>query len=900
MTHDTGPAPTAITTGDFNRDGILDLLTTHNTQGDAYVLLGVGNGTFAAPVELLAGDTPVFAAVADLNRDGIPDIAIANLFGDNVSVYIGVGDGTFADQVFYSVGSSGAGSGRPKHIEAADFNGDGALDLAVSRGVPFGAMLLNNGDGTFAAFTETGSSAEWGEVGDFNGDGKIDLARSRSTGVTMDFGDGAGSLTIFGPEFFVSAALPKVSTMADFNRDGLPDLAFLQTNDAHVTIILNTSRCSANCIPADSNVRLTIGGGPVGLLTGDFNRDGRSDLLSSNAAGSTSLLLGGPTGFASANDHLLSGGVDALVVADMNGDGKLDAVVTDTNLSTVSILTGDGAGGFTENSIAAGFVPHGLVVADFNRDGLPDLAMANSNSLAISVWINTGGGTFSKTNFVGSTAPFFVTTGDFDGDGNPDLAFASNSNTNISIRLGNGAGSFGAMTSYPAGSAPRAIAVADFNRDGKADLAVTNIAAAPGVSILFGNGAGGFAAPVPYATSAGAGAIVVADLNRDGNPDLAVVNGQVVTLMVGSATGTFTSVQNLTMNYNPAAVAVGDFDRDGDLDLAVANGSSPSGFSNVAILYTVCLSPELTVVKSHTGNFTQGQTGAQYTMVVTNSGTAATGGAVSVVDRLPSSLIATALGGTGWSCTVAGLTCTRTDALAVAASYPPITLTVTVRSNAPASVGNAADVSGGGDLNPDNNSVENITTIVASTTAVPTSLVATAQSITQINATWDAVTGVTSYRITRTGNSGFLQDVSATPSYTDLSVTPATTYVYQVAALDPVTSNPGPDSNKDLATTIVFTDDPLVPVIKATHFLELRTAVNSVRAAAGLSAAPFTDALAAGIAIKAIHLTQLRTYLDEARLSLGVSGLTYTNPVVGAGTTVIKAVHIDELRSGVK
>ena len=891
VTHDTGPAPTAITAADFNRDGKLDLLTTHSSQGDAYVLFGVGDGTFSAPVELLAGDTPVFAAVADLNRDGIPDVAIANLFGDTAGVYIGAGDGSFADPVFYATG------GRPKHIEAADFNGDGAIDLAISRGTPLGAMLLNNGNGTFASFVETGSSAEWAEIGDFNGDGKIDLARSRNTGVTMDIGDGAGSLTAFGLEFFVSDARPKVSAMADFNNDGLPDLAFLHTNDNNLTIVLNTSRCSANCAPADTNVRLLIGAGPVDLVTGDFNRDGRRDLFSSNSTGSASLLLGGPTGFQAAIDSALSGGVDAMVAADLNRDAKLDAVVTNTNLSTVTILSGDGAGGFTANSIAAGFVPYDLALADFNRDGFADLALANPNASAISVWINTGGGTFTRTNIIGATAPFFVTTGDFNRDGIPDLAYASISNTSVSIRLGNGTGGFGGATSYPAGTSPRAIAVADFNRDGKPDLAVTNIGAAPGVSILFGNGAGAFAAPVAYPTSQGANAIAVADLNRDGNPDLAVVNGQVVTLLAGTAAGTFASVGDFNTGFNPAAVVVGDFDRDGKLDLAMANGSSPSGFSNLAVLSTACPSAELTVVKSHSGSFTQGQTGAQYTMTVSNGGTAATSGAVSVVDRLPSGLIATALGGSGWSCSLATLVCTRTDALAVAGSYPPITLAVTVRSNASASLGNAAEVSGGGDLNPDNNAVEDLTTVSASTAAMPTNLVATAQSIAQIDATWDAVTGATLYRITRVGNSGLLQDTTATTSYTDLSVVPDTTYVYQVTTFDGGIA--GPTSNKELATTMFFTDDPLVPTIKAVHFLELRAAVKSVRAAAGLSTASFT-ALAPGGVIKAIHLTELRTYLDEARLSLGVSAMNYADPIIAAGATTIKAVQIEELRAGVR
>ena len=126
----------------------------------------------------------------------------------------------------------------------------------------------------------------------------------------------------------------------------------------------------------------------------------------------------------------------------------------------------------------------------------------------------------------------------------------------------------------------------------------------------------------------------------------------------------------------------------------------------------VVSAPDLIIAKSHTGNFTQGQTGAQYTISVTNTGSVTTSGTVTVVDTLPAGLTATALSGTGWSCTLATLTCTRSDALASNTSYPDITLTVDVASNAPASVTNSAMVSGGGEVNTGNNTASDPTTIM--------------------------------------------------------------------------------------------------------------------------------------------------------------------------------------------
>ena len=114
------------------------------------------------------------------------------------------------------------------------------------------------------------------------------------------------------------------------------------------------------------------------------------------------------------------------------------------------------------------------------------------------------------------------------------------------------------------------------------------------------------------------------------------------------------------------------------------------------------------------GNFTQGQIGAQFTVTVTNSGTPSTIGVVTLTDTVPTGLTPTAASGTGWTCGINGaaVTCTRSDALAPGASYPPVTITVNVAANAPASVANTATISGGGDVNTANNTATDVTTIL--------------------------------------------------------------------------------------------------------------------------------------------------------------------------------------------
>jgi len=121
---------------------------------------------------------------------------------------------------------------------------------------------------------------------------------------------------------------------------------------------------------------------------------------------------------------------------------------------------------------------------------------------------------------------------------------------------------------------------------------------------------------------------------------------------------------------------------------------------------------DMTIIKGHSGNFTQGDVGDTYTLIATNSGSHATSGTVTVVDTLPVGLTATNLEGNGWSCTLATLTCTRSDVLAGSTSYPSITLTVNVASNAAALLTNNATVSGGGETNTGNDGASDPTAVV--------------------------------------------------------------------------------------------------------------------------------------------------------------------------------------------
>ncbi len=192
----------------------------------------------------------------------------------------------------------------------------------------------------------------------------------------------------------------------------------------------------------------------------------------------------------------------------------------------------------------------------------------------------------------------------------------------------------------------------------------------------------------------------------------------------------------------------------------------------------------------------------------------------------------------------------------------------------------------------------------------PTNVVATALTSTTVQITWTAPGGTTpiEYHVYRSTDGVNYSDINfvAHPLalYVDATAAANTAYLYKVRSTGAAGASPSTDSNRDLATTVIYTDDPLVAgttTVKATHITQLRTAVNAVRTLASLGAGTYTDpTLTAGVTTsKASHINDLRTALNAARAALTLTALTYGETVT-AGVTTVKASHVTELRDGVK
>jgi FG-GAP-like repeat/FG-GAP repeat len=332
-----------------------------------------------------------------------------------------------------------------------------------------------------------------------------------------------------------------------------------------------------------------VGSVPNAVATGDFNRDGKQDLVVANegtSSDSVSVLLGNGDGtFQPAVSYPAGANPGAIAVGDFNKDGKQDLAVVDAGSTEVSVLLGNGDGTFQAPvSYFSGGGPLALAVGDFNNDGKQDLAVGNTADGNVGVLLGNGDGTFQPVvTFATGPGPFSIAVGDFNGDCNQDLAVTQQGAAGVAVLLGNGDGTFQAAVSYAAGTSPFTVAIGDFDGDGKQDLAVANNAGfTNNVHVLLGNGDGTFQPAATYTAGFSPYAIAVGDFNLDGKQDLAVTNdsSSEVSVLLGNGDGTFQAPTDYSTGSNPRSVAVGDFNLDGEQDLAVANSSS----NNVTVL----------------------------------------------------------------------------------------------------------------------------------------------------------------------------------------------------------------------------------------------------------------------------------------------------------------------------
>jgi hypothetical protein len=339
--------PQAVAVADFNHDGKLDIATTTFVYtGRVAVLLGRGDGTFQPAVyyDVDSNDESLaWVAAADFRGDGNVDLAVADQGGQNISILLGNGDGTFQSPVQYPTTLF------PTFVAAGDFNNDGKPDLIVADGT-YVSVMLGNGDGAFQPPIDTSIFPPQGEiplaVGDFNHDGNLDAAVISTSGLGILLGNGDGTF-----------------------RQG---------------------------------AQYAVGEFANSITVGNFTGTHKLDLAVTNGTGNQIyILLGNGDGTFQSEPPFFANGPAAITTADVNGDGKPDLLFIaqlPNNPNQLAVMLGNGDGTFQPPVYYHSFVSAtDIAVGDFNGDHKPDVAVADYRGEAVDVLLNTGVVSFSPT-----------------------------------------------------------------------------------------------------------------------------------------------------------------------------------------------------------------------------------------------------------------------------------------------------------------------------------------------------------------------------------------------------------------------------------------------------------------------------------------------------------------------
>ncbi len=639
--------PYSIATADFNKDTNLDLVTANCNTDNVAVFLGNGNGTFRDGV-LYATEyyaCPIFVSVGDFNSDGLLDLVSANYYGASISIFLGNGDGTFQNSTTISTDGY-----YTSWLVVEDLNNDTKRDIVfTSPDYSFIGILLGYGNGTFANIYgySTGFQAfPWSLVlGDFNRDTKVDIAvaNAEDPSVGIFFGDAHGYFDAQDPIFLdgvsysysiatgyfnndsqldivvgnigtdgISVLLllylinfgnetdnyqgsglhPFSVTICDFNNDNVTDIVVANSGNDTVQILIGYE----NGIFMNNITYSTgINSHPQYALTADFNKDGQLDIAVVNSYDGNLMIFLISTNRTHYTSTLYSTGSqsfpNSIGIGDFNKDGWVDIVVANNNTDNLGVFLGFDYPTFTTNNLAApkhGSLPYYVVVGDFNNDSRWDIAVAYQKISSIGIFLGNGDGTFLNQSLYlldESSEPNSLAIGDFNNDNKLDIAAANLRSNSITILLGNGNGTFVIYDCYSTGfTSPGSIAVGDFNNDIRQDLVVTN-EKGNNVGVFIGYGNGSFAEQISYEMPNGSSPlwVVVSDFNKDNISDIAVANrdGNNIGILLGYANGTFRNVTMYSTGNGslPCSIAVGDFNKDNLIDIVVAN----SGSKNIGI-----------------------------------------------------------------------------------------------------------------------------------------------------------------------------------------------------------------------------------------------------------------------------------------------------------------------------
>lgn len=319
-----------VVIADFNKDGNDDIAATVEFDNTATILWGDGAGNFPTQTSLTVGNFSISLIDGDFNGDNNPDLAVASFSESTVYTFIGNGVGGFSQPIISNAGNS------PFEITKADFNNDGKLDLAASDSGQEVSVLLGNGAGSFTNPIQffVGGNSNSLKVGDFNSDSKPDIVTSSSNNVSVFYGDGSGLFNLR-QDIDVEEFVNHISVVADFNNDGKIDIG--SVTPTGIVTFLGNGQGQFNKINSPHQ------GGQINWATAaDINKDNKLDFIMSEGSpdyGQIAVYLGdGQGGFTFPINFPTLVNPIGIATGDFNKDGKPDIAVADYFYSSVSVI----------------------------------------------------------------------------------------------------------------------------------------------------------------------------------------------------------------------------------------------------------------------------------------------------------------------------------------------------------------------------------------------------------------------------------------------------------------------------------------------------------------------------------------------------------------------------------
>jgi uncharacterized protein (TIGR02145 family) len=522
------------------------------------------------------------------------------------------------------------------------------------------AQVINASSFTVKNDFGTDSSPIYLAVSDFDTDGKPDLAvtnqysnsisvlRNLSVPGSMSIGSFSGKVD------FTTGSEPVGIAVGDFDGDGYPDIAVANNVSNTVSVFRNTG-ISGNISLTNFSLKVDfpVGSHPSGIAVGDIDGDGKPDIATANYATNSISILRNTSTTGTIDANSFAGNIDFttgttpenVLICDIDGDGKLDAVTTNYAGNSISVFRNTSTSGVIDNStfapkvdITTGTGPYNLTSGDFDRDGKIDIAVTIYNTNKVSVFRNisntgsiTAGSFASAVDYTSDTGEG-IATGDIDGDGKPDLVVTNYTGGVVSVlrnKSNSGSIGFDSKVDFTAGTMPQGVAICDFDGDGKSDIAVSNSSTSSNTITVYRNTMVGTTAPsapvvgtiTQPTCTAPTGSVILSGLPATGTWTLTRSPGGITTNGNGSSTtisglepGTYT--YTVTDSYSSTSAA------SSNIVINTPTGA-PSTPTAGTIIQPTCLSPtgSITINGLPSGNWTLTRTPAGTTNGVTTTTT---------------------------------------------------------------------------------------------------------------------------------------------------------------------------------------------------------------------------------------------------------------------------------------